>query len=42
MRRRPEKRVGGGGYGHYKNMNQDKKPRKFKNIDGKDKKQFTR
>lgn len=43
MRGRPEKRVGGGGYGHYKNMNNDeRKPRTFKIVDSKNMKKFTR
>lgn len=44
VRGRPEKRVGGGGYGHFKTMNNDEqqKARKFKNISGKDAKKFTR
>lgn len=46
IRGRPEKRVGGGGYGHFKTMNNDdqNKARKFKNISGTDlkRKQFTR
>ncbi|XP_031634604.1 probable ATP-dependent RNA helicase pitchoune isoform X1 [Contarinia nasturtii] len=33
IRSRPEKRVGGGGYGQYKAMNQTDKKRKFKQID---------
>lgn len=34
IRSRPEKRVGGGGYGQYKSMNKsDDKRRKFKQID---------
>lgn len=34
IRSRPEKRVGGGGFGHYKNMNKnDDKKRKFKQVD---------
>lgn len=33
IRSRPEKRVGGGGYGQYKTMNQSDKKRKFKQID---------
>lgn len=34
IRSRPEKRVGGGGYGNYKAMNKfDDKKRKFKQID---------
>lgn len=34
IRSRPEKRVGGGGFGHYKSMNKnDDKKRKFKQID---------
>lgn len=34
IRSRPEKRVGGGGYGTYKSMNKnDDKKRKFKQID---------
>lgn len=44
VRGRPEKRVGGGGYGHFKTMNNEEqqKARKFKNISGKDAKKFTR
>lgn len=44
MRGRPEKRVGGGGYGHFKTMNKDdqQKARKFKNISGQDAKKYTR
>lgn len=32
IRSRPEKRVGGGGYGQYKTMNKDDKQRKFKQV----------
>lgn len=43
MRGRPEKRIGGGGYGYYKNMNNDeRKPRSFKSVDSKNMKKFTR
>lgn len=46
IRSRPEKRVGGGGYGHFKEMNKDKggKARKFKQVGRNDanKKKFTR
>lgn len=45
LRARPEKRVGGGGYGSMKNMNRDdQKKRKFKQINGGDSrsKKFTR
>lgn len=43
-RGRPEKRVGGGGYGHFKTMNKEdqQKARKFKNISGQDAKKYTR
>lgn len=43
-RGRPEKRVGGGGYGHFKTMNNEEqqKARKFKTIASKDAKKFTR
>lgn len=34
IRSRPEKRVGGGGFGHYKSMNKtDDKKRKFRQVD---------
>lgn len=46
IRSRPEKRVGGGGFGKYKNMNKDdQKTRKFRPVNSKDfnnKRTFTR
>lgn len=32
IRSRPDKRVGGGGYGHHKTMNKDDKQRRFKQV----------
>lgn len=32
LRSRPEKRVGGGGFGQYKTMNKEDKQRKFKQL----------
>lgn len=43
LRDRPEKRVGGGGLGKYKTMNKDnQKARKFKQINSRDVKKYTR
>lgn len=46
IRDRPEKRVGGGGYGRFKNMNKDEqKVRKFRPVNSNgfnQKKKFTR
>lgn len=45
IRTRPEKRIGGGGYGSLKNLNKDdKKKRKFQQVNGNNlqNKKFTR